>query len=188
MSDDDSSDSSPRRRNRSRRLQANFPLSFASLGSSQLIREYDSITRQFDRIARDLSAPVPQYSDGFGGILAASTSRRRPFSNGASTAPVTSQANNGQAQQMQVMSGASNNTTEKKKFIGPAVTLVSTIPASTYKDQDDTKGTAKTLSYLKVQGAVLEYLKTRAADTLTLKQARSWTQAIDPTINKEPKA
>jgi hypothetical protein len=76
----------------------------------------------------------------------------------------------------------------KLKFIGPVVTLTSALPETTYKDQDDLKGTEKTLRYLEVQRMVLKHLEKSAADTLAPKQARAWTQAIDPTLNMEPKA
>jgi hypothetical protein len=59
---------------------------------------------------------------------------------------------------------------------GPIVTLVSTLPDTTYKDEDDTKGIEKSLSYFKIQRAVLKYLETKAADTLSPIQARKWTQ------------
>jgi hypothetical protein len=74
------------------------------------------------------------------------------------------------------------------KFIGPVVTLTSALPETTYKDQDDSKGTEKTPRYLEVQRMVLKYLEKSAADTLSSKQARAWTQAVDPTLNREPKA
>jgi hypothetical protein len=69
----------------------------------------------------------------------------------------------------------------------PAVTLVPLLPKTMYKDEEDTKGTPKTLAYVRAQLAVLKYLDTQASDSLTPYQARKWTQAIDPT-NKEPKA
>lgn len=76
----------------------------------------------------------------------------------------------------------------KPKFNGPIVTLTSALPKTTYKDREDTKGTEKSLKYLEVQRSVLKYLEKSAADTLTPDQARHWTQAIDRTSNKEPKA
>jgi hypothetical protein len=69
----------------------------------------------------------------------------------------------------------------------PVVTLVPLLPKTTYKDEEDTKGTPKTLAYMRAQLTVLKYLDTQASDSLTPYQARKWTQAIDPT-NKEPKA
>jgi hypothetical protein len=59
---------------------------------------------------------------------------------------------------------------------GPTVTLVPVLPKTTYKDQDDTKGAEKTDSYLNVLNAVLEYIETKAADTLSPHQARKWTE------------
>jgi len=59
---------------------------------------------------------------------------------------------------------------------GPTVTLVPVLPKTTYKDQDEIKGADKTDSYLNVQRATVEYLRARAADTLTPHQARKWTE------------
>ncbi|KAH7351432.1 hypothetical protein BKA66DRAFT_575529 [Pyrenochaeta sp. MPI-SDFR-AT-0127] len=69
----------------------------------------------------------------------------------------------------------------------PVTTLVSALPKTTYKDQDDTKGFEKTLPYISVQRALLKYLDSHASDTLTPLQARLWTQAIDP-VTQRPMA
>lgn len=69
----------------------------------------------------------------------------------------------------------------------PTVTVASALPKIAYTEQDDTKGTERTLEYIAVQRALLKYLETWAADTLSADQASKWTQAIEP-ITKEPKA
>ncbi|KAH7070376.1 hypothetical protein BKA63DRAFT_568767 [Paraphoma chrysanthemicola] len=74
-----------------------------------------------------------------------------------------------------------------KATVMPVVTLVPMLPKTTYKDEDDTKGTPKTLAYVRAQLTVLKYLERHPSDSLSPCQARKWTQAIDPT-NKEPKA
>ncbi|CAO2653097.1 Nn.00g025080.m01.CDS01 [Neocucurbitaria sp. VM-36] len=79
------------------------------------------------------------------------------------------------------------NMPSQKEPKKPITTLVSTLPETTYKDQDDTKGSEKSLPYIKVQRALLKFLDSNASDTLTPLQARRWTQAIDPKT-KNPKA
>jgi hypothetical protein len=83
------------------------------------------------------------------------------------------------------MQPTSSITGESKK---PVVTLASALPKISYSEQNETNGSERTLEYVKVQRALLKYMETRASDTLSPRQARQWTQAIDPTGNKRPKA
>ncbi|KAH7082075.1 hypothetical protein FB567DRAFT_97682 [Paraphoma chrysanthemicola] len=88
------------------------------------------------------------------------------------------------------VSGAPTLPSEQAKTkaaLVPVVTLVPMLPKTTYKDEDDTKGTPKTLAYAMAQLAVLKYLDRHASDSLSPYQARKWTQAIELT-SKEPKA
>jgi hypothetical protein len=70
----------------------------------------------------------------------------------------------------------------------PVVTLASTLPTTTYDEKNEAEGTTRTLAYVRVQRALLEYLNTKPSDSLNARQARRWTQAIDPAGNKKPKA
>jgi hypothetical protein len=70
----------------------------------------------------------------------------------------------------------------------PVVTLASALPKTSYNEQNETDGSERTLEYVKVQRALLKYLETRASDTLSPRQAHLWTEAIDPTGDKRPKA
>jgi len=67
----------------------------------------------------------------------------------------------------------------------PVVTLVSALPATTYKDENDK--TPKTTGYIAAQLAALKWLQTNTADQFTPAIACALTQAIDP-LNKEPGA
>ncbi|KAH3947617.1 hypothetical protein HBH98_191360 [Parastagonospora nodorum] len=70
----------------------------------------------------------------------------------------------------------------------PVVTFVSALPPTTYNEQDEPDGTQNTLAYVKVQRALLKFAETHPTDSLSPRQARLWTQAIDPAGKKEPKA
>jgi hypothetical protein len=70
----------------------------------------------------------------------------------------------------------------------PIVTLASTLRPTTYDEKNEAEGTTRTLEYVRVQRALLEYLDKKPADSLNARQARRWTQAIDPAGNKKPKA
>lgn len=75
------------------------------------------------------------------------------------------------------------HTTQRKVLKKPITTLINTLPRTQYADQEDTA--EKTLEYVAVQRAVLDYLGKRASDTLSPRQACAWTQAIEP-MTKEP--
>jgi hypothetical protein len=79
------------------------------------------------------------------------------------------------------------STLRSNTIKGPVVTLVSTLPPTTYKEQDDSKSSLNTLAYIRVQRALLRYLENHSADSLTPRQARKWTEEIDPAANKDPK-
>jgi hypothetical protein len=76
----------------------------------------------------------------------------------------------------------------KKEPKQPVVTLVTALPPTSYNEHDEADSTVRTLSYVKVQRALLKYLDKHASDTLTEAQARKWTQAIDPEGRKKPTA
>jgi hypothetical protein len=70
----------------------------------------------------------------------------------------------------------------------PVLALVSKLPKTPYKEQDASEAVPRTLAYVKVQRALLKHLDNYPSDTLSPSQARKWTQTIDATGNKEPKA
>lgn len=76
----------------------------------------------------------------------------------------------------------SNTTKKPKKAV---TTLVSALPETIYRDQED-KSTPS-LAYLALQRRILKYLSTQAADALTVNRASTWTQDIEPK-SKYPKA
>jgi hypothetical protein len=79
-------------------------------------------------------------------------------------------------------------TTQEQGSKRAVVTSVSALPPTTYNEQNASKGSLNTLAYVKVQRALLKHAKTHATDSLSPRQARLWTQAIDPASKKEPKA
>jgi hypothetical protein len=70
----------------------------------------------------------------------------------------------------------------------PVVTLDFQLPKTPYMEQDDPKAIQRTLAYVQVQRALLKYLDTHASEALSPRQATKWTQEIDSTGNREPKA
>jgi hypothetical protein len=70
----------------------------------------------------------------------------------------------------------------------PVVSYVSALKPTTYDEKNESDYNVRTLAYVTVQRALLKYLETQPADALHPRQARKWTQAIDPTGNKKPKA
>ncbi|KAF1919048.1 hypothetical protein BDU57DRAFT_567925 [Ampelomyces quisqualis] len=70
----------------------------------------------------------------------------------------------------------------------PVVTLVSALEPTPYNENKESNGEARTIAYIQVQRAVLLYLKTKASDSLSVKQARHWTRSIDHTGSRSPKA
>jgi len=68
----------------------------------------------------------------------------------------------------------------------PITTIVSALPETPYKDEDDKSG-ENSLAYIKVQRSLLKWLGTNAADCLLTGQASIWTAAIEP-ATKQPKA
>jgi hypothetical protein len=82
--------------------------------------------------------------------------------------------------------GAVNNMEQRPKK--PIETVVSALPSTTYKEENESESSSNSLAYVTVQRALLKYAEKRALDSLSPHQARVWTQAIDPTGNKMPKA
>jgi hypothetical protein len=68
------------------------------------------------------------------------------------------------------------------------VALVSALAPTPYDENKETNEDLRTITYVKVQRAVLLFLKTKPADLLTARTARQWTRSIDPTGHKSPKA
>jgi hypothetical protein len=70
----------------------------------------------------------------------------------------------------------------------PVVTLVSALAPTSYGENKEADRGVRTIAYVKVQRSVLQYLETKASDSLSVKQARHWTRSIDETRNKTPNA
>ncbi|KAL6709258.1 hypothetical protein ACN47E_001665 [Coniothyrium glycines] len=66
----------------------------------------------------------------------------------------------------------------------PVIAVTSALPKTPYKEED---GAERSRAYVQVQGALLKWLTKNPSDTLTARQARSWTENIDMTT-KRPKA
>jgi hypothetical protein len=178
MSDNDSDASSPARSNNARPLPPDFPLSVVS-SVAALQRQFDHISRRIRRSARH-NATAPPPSDpvsSLNSLLAALTPPGLPA--GFHSA----RYNSADADQQQSSMSRPRTSIEHR----PITTLVSALPPTTYREQEDSQGSINTLAYVRVQRTLLEYLDTHAADTLSPRQARKWTQDIDPT-DKEPKA
>lgn len=70
----------------------------------------------------------------------------------------------------------------------PAIAFVSVLPPTPYEEKKESGESKRTLAYVQAQQKVLKYLETQSPHTLIPRQARRWTQAIDSTGNKTPKA
>jgi hypothetical protein len=70
----------------------------------------------------------------------------------------------------------------------PVITVASALPKTIYNEQNETNGGERAPEYVGVQRALLQYMETRASDTLSPYQAWEWTQAIAPTGENRPKA
>ncbi|KAG9191169.1 hypothetical protein G6011_09257 [Alternaria panax] len=68
----------------------------------------------------------------------------------------------------------------------PVTTLVSMLPKTTYNEADETEGTVRSPTYVRVQCQLLQWLGLHASDTLTVQQAHSWTENIAK--DKHPQA
>ncbi|KAH7402300.1 hypothetical protein DE146DRAFT_788000 [Phaeosphaeria sp. MPI-PUGE-AT-0046c] len=70
----------------------------------------------------------------------------------------------------------------------PITTFVSALPPTPYEEQKELGDSKRTLTYVQVQQKVLKYLETQSPHSLNSRQARTWTQAIDSTGSKTPRA
>ncbi|KAH9873084.1 hypothetical protein J1614_005481 [Plenodomus biglobosus] len=190
MSDNESVGSSPSRSsgsdiNNPRRLPLDFPIRTRTLTTE------GSLHNQMARIMQEFQQLQWHIAQREVGIHRDASPNRQDISLNIRVNSIPLQASSIPAQQMQgasstgtsVAMGPTMHTTQRKVLKKPITTLINTLPRTQYADQEDSA--EKTLEYVTVQRAVLDYLGKRASDTLSPRQACAWTQAIEP-MTKEP--
>jgi hypothetical protein len=167
MSDTSSESSEPGRRN-----DADYPpLPHPALA------ELFQLRRGFERLSRNLSARESRQAR-----LAASTIQSRPGNSVLPGPPPPAVA------QFTIAPVPGTVNYMERQLEKPVMTVVSALPSTTYKEENDSGSGSNTLAYVKVQRALLKYAEKHALDSLSPHQARVWTQAIDPAGKNTPKA
>lgn len=190
MSDNDSITSSPGHSSRmtlntTRRLPVDFPVRTGTLNASrplssqiaELTREIGEITREVRQATRSLRQRSSHPLLLSPSAIRAEYNIRDSYANHSFAA--------GNLTAMDMPPAQAPRPIEEKELKRCATTLVSALPKTLYQESSDS--TQRTLAYVMVQRAVLKYQDKRPADTLSARQARSWTQAIEPK-NKMPDA
>lgn len=175
-----------------------LPLSLPSAAEfGSLLREFDRFTDRFRQLGRGSRTSRPATSTRQPG-LSVSVLRQPaalsldqeafivdslldlPSGSAATSLPAVAQFASGP-----VPNAVNHMEQEPNK---PAVTFVSALPSTTYKEENDSSSRANTVAYVRVQRALLKHARKHALDSLSPHQARVWTQAIDSTGNKTPRA
>jgi hypothetical protein len=177
MSDTGSGDLTPRRtpqvnRNHTRRFPADFPVRTGRATATQ-----DELQRIIaGEIANDLASQSTSYQEAVANIIHQTQASHQTLTNSHQTVQ----------QQDTVPMQAGRGKSGTKSAGKPITTIVSALPETPYKDEDDKSG-ENSLAYIKVQRSLLKWLGTNAADSLLTGQASIWTAAIEP-ATKQPKA
>jgi hypothetical protein len=165
--------------------------SSSSGGYSDSLSEFLLSSNSFQETVFDLRDEFPNFVPSISRLSQVQSRIRDQIatlnqSSSRATAPVVVQSTfESQRAIPDTMPPTSNVLGEPRK---PVITLASALPTTSYNEQNETTGSVRTIAYVKVQCALLKYLETRASDSLTAQQARQWTQAIDPTGHRRPKA
>lgn len=192
MSDSDSDDLSDGRAANSAARLSDFPLAptaeSASAAFAALRREFEALTQEIlasearDQLSEARDQLTRTVSDPFGSNTLSFSISAPPW-----VQPRLGSASTGHTDldslPMALPTAMSLPTAEPKK---PVVTFVSALALTPYNESKEANGKARTIAYVKVQRSVLEYLETKASDSLSIKQARHWTRSIGATGNKAP--
>jgi len=191
MSDNDSITSSPGHSsgmtpNTTRRLPVDFPVRTGTLNASRpLASQIAELTQEIGEITREVTQATRALRERSSHPLLLSPSAIRAEYNNMRDSYANHSFATGNLTAMDIAPAQAPRPVEEKELKRCATTLVSVLPKTPYQESSDS--TQRTLAYVTVQRAVLKYQDKRPSDTLSARQARSWTQAIEPK-NKMPDA